>query len=49
MIVDALRPIAENLGLRAGATSTPQPGLDHYPVTFAIPGVASSLQHMYDC
>jgi len=26
MIVDALRPIAEELGMRAGATSTPRPG-----------------------
>jgi hypothetical protein len=43
MIVDTLRPIAERLGLRAGATSTPQPGPEP-PNQLPLPssGLASS-------
>jgi hypothetical protein len=43
MIVDALRPIAVKLGLRAGATSIPQPGPES-PNQLPLPssGVASS-------
>jgi hypothetical protein len=44
MIVDTLRPIVEKLGLRAGATSTPQPGPEP-PNQLSLPssGLASSF------
>jgi hypothetical protein len=50
MIVDALRPIVEKLGLRAGATSTPQPGPEppnHLPLPSS--GLASSSSTRHNC